>query len=219
MIRPLNLNDFLYILTALQWTLLLSSFAIIGGGLIGAVVVVLRLSRSRPVAWLTIAYVQFFQATPPLMQLFLVYYGGSYFGIRFEAWTAALIAFALYSSSYLADIWHGCIKAIPRHQWEGSRALAFSEPLTLGLVIVPQALKISVPPTIGFIVQVIKTTSLASIIGFVELVRAGQLINNATLQPLLVYGFVACIYFALCWPLSLWSQSLERKLAKSTKRS
>jgi polar amino acid transport system permease protein len=219
MIRPLNPNDFLYILTATQWTLLLSSFAIIGGGLVGMLIVTARLTRSRILSWVTVGYIQFFQATPPLMQLFLVYFGGTLFGIRFEAWTAALIAFSLYSSAYLADIWHGCIASIPRQQWEGSRALAFSEPLTLALIVVPQALRISVPPTIGFLVQVIKTTSLASIIGFTELVRAGQFINNSTLQPLPVYGFVACIFFALCWPLSLWSQNIENKLAKSTKRS
>ena len=219
MIHALGVNDLVYILWATQWTLLLSCFAIFGGGLMALLVVALRLNPLRPLRWLTIAYVQFFQATPPLMQLFLVYYGGSYFGIRFEAWAAALIAFSLYSSAYLGDIWHGCIAAIPRHQWEGSRALSFPEPLTLLLVIVPQALKISVPPTVGFVVQLIKTTSLASIIGFVELVRAGQFINNSTLQPLIVYGFVAAIYFVLCWPLSLWAQALESRLARSLKRS
>lgn len=219
MIHKLGINDFLYILSATQWTLLLSAFAIIGGGLIALVVVALRLSPIRPLGWLTMAYVQFFQATPPLMQLFLVYFGGGLFGMRLEAWAAALLAFSLYSSAYLGDIWHGCIRAIPRHQWEGARALSFSEPLTVLLVIAPQALKISVPPTVGFIVQLIKTTSLASIIGFVELVRAGQYINNATLQPLIVYGFVASIYFALCWPLSLWAQRLESRLGRSLVRS
>ena len=219
MIHKLNINDFFYILSAAQWTLLLSAFAIFGGGLIALVVLALRLSRVRPLAWLTIGYVQFFQATPPLMQLFIIYYGGGFVGVRFEAWSAALIAFSLYSSAYLGDIWHGCIRAIPRHQWEGSRALSFSEPHTILLVIVPQALKISVPPTVGFVVQLIKTTSLASIIGFVELVRAGQFINNSTLQPLIVYGFVASIYFVLCWPLSLWAQALEKRLGKSLRRS
>jgi len=218
-IHALGPNDFLYILSATQWTLLLSAFAIFGGALVAVIVVAIRMNPVRPLAWLAMGYVQFFQATPPLMQLFLVYYGGDYVGIRLEAWQAALIAFSLYSSAYLADIWTGCIAAVPRHQWEGSRALSFSEPLTLLLVIAPQALKISVPPTVGFLVQLIKTTSLASIIGYVELVRASQFINNSTLQPLLVYGFVACIYFALCWPLSLWARTLEVRLAKSSRRS
>lgn len=219
MIHKLGPNDILYILAATQWTLLLSAFAIIGGAIIALIILTARLSPMRPLGWLAIAYVQFFQATPPLMQLFLVYYGGGLFGVRLEAWSAALLAFALYSSAYLADIWFGCIVAIPRHQWEGSRALSFPEPLTILLVIVPQALKISVPPTVGFVVQLIKTTSLASIIGFIELVRAGQYINNATLQPLIVYGFVAAIFFVICWPLSLWAQALETRLARSLRRS
>lgn len=219
MIHQLGTNDFLYILSATRWTLLLSAFAIVGGAIVGLLLVTMRLVTFRPLGWLAIGYVQFFQATPPLMQLFLVFYGGSLFGIRFEAWTAALIAFSLYSSAYLCDIWIGCIRAIPRHQWEGSRALSFPEPLTILLVVAPQALKISVPPTVGFLVQLIKTTSLAAIVGFVELVRAGQFINNSTLRPLIVYGFVACIYFVLCWPLSLWGQSLEKKLGRSQKRA
>lgn len=219
MIHQLGLNDFLYILSATRWTVLLSLFAIVGGAIIGLMFIALRLTRVRPLGWLTVGYVQFFQATPPLMQLFLVFYGGGLFGVRLEPWTAALIAFSLYSSAYLCDIWYGCIRAIPRHQWEGSRALSFPEPLTLLLVIAPQALKISVPPTVGFLVQLIKTTSIAAIIGFVELVRAGQFINNSTLRPFIVYGFVACIYFALCWPLSLWGQSLERRLGRGQKRS
>ncbi len=219
MIHKLGASDLLYILSATQWTVLLSVFAILGGAIIAVLLVSLRLNPIRPLGWLTIGYVQFFQATPPLMQLFLVYYGGSLFGFRFEAWSAALLAFSLYSSAYLGDIWHGCIRAVSRGQWEGARALAFTEPLALLLVIVPQALKISVPPTVGFVVQLIKTTSLASIIGFIELVRAGQYINNSTLQPVLVYGFVACIYFVLCWPLSLWAQTLEKRLAMSQRRS
>jgi polar amino acid transport system permease protein len=217
-IHPLGAGDLIYILSAARWTLLLSVLAIFGGGLIGLLLVGLRLSPVRPLTWATVAYIQLFQATPPLMQLFLVYYGGSYFGFSFAAWTAALIAFGLYSSAYLADIWHGCISAVPRDQWEGSRALAFNEPHTVMLVIAPQALKISVPPTIGFLVQLIKTTSVASIIGFVELIRAGQFVNNATLRPLIVYGFVACIYFALCWPLSFSSSRLESRLSRGFRR-
>jgi polar amino acid transport system permease protein len=214
MIHKLGASDLLYILSATQWTLLLSAFAIFGGAAIAVLVVTLRLNTFRPLGWLTVAYVQFFQATPPLMQLFLVYYGASLFGVKLESWSAALIAFSLYSSAYLGDIWHGCITAVPKGQWEGARALSLTEPLAVLLVIVPQAFRISVPPTVGFLVQLIKTTSLASIIGFIELMRAGQYVNNSTLQPLVVYGFVACIYFMLCWPLSLWARALEKKLAK-----
>lgn len=80
------------------------------------------------------------------------------------------------------------------------------------LVILPQAVRIATPPTVGFMVQIVKNTSLASIVGFVELVRAGQLINNSIFQPFLVYVLIALLYFAMCYPLSAWSRKLERRM-------
>jgi polar amino acid transport system permease protein len=214
MIRGLNVNDFIYILSAARWTLLLSLLAIVGGGILGLVVLAGRLSRLKPLRVIAFAYIQSLQATPLLMQLFLVFFGGTMIGIRFDPWAAALIAFSLHASAFLGDIWYGSVEAVPRSQWEGAYAVALSRPLTFRLVIAPQALRIAVPPTVGFLVALIKGTSLASIIGFVELVRAGQFINNSTLKPLYVYGFVAGVYFAICWPLSKWSQLLEVRLAR-----
>jgi polar amino acid transport system permease protein len=79
-------------------------------------------------------------------------------------------------------------------------------------VILPQAARISIPPTVGFAVQLIKNTSIAAIIGFVELTRAGQLMTNTTFKPMVVYPIVAALYFILCWPLSLLAQALERRI-------
>ena len=93
-----------------------------------------------------------------------------------------------------------------------ARAIALGYSDQLRFVILPQALRIAVPPTVGFLVQLLKGTSLASIIGFVELTRAAQVVNNATFRPFTVYALVAVIYFTLCWPLSVWSQYLEKKL-------
>lgn len=214
MIRDLNFNDFVYMLLAARWTVALSLIAIFGGGIAGLLIVAGRLSRWRIVRAVSFAYIQFLQATPLLMQLFLVFFGGSLIGIRFDPWTAALIAFSLHASAFLGDIWHGCVVAIPRSQWEGARSLALPYWTTLRLIIVPQAGRIAIPPTVGFLVALIKSTSLASIIGFTELVRAGQFINNATLKPLFVYGFVACLFFAMCWPLSKLSQTLEDRLGR-----
>jgi polar amino acid transport system permease protein len=212
MIRALNANDFLYILSAARWTVLLSLVAVIGGGVLGFLIMLARLSRLRAVGLPALAYIQFFEATPLLMQLFLVFFGGSLIGIRFDPWTAAVIAFSLHASAFLGDIWHGSVLAVPLAQWEAARSLSLPWSVTLRLVILPQAARIAVAPTIGFLVQLIKSTSLASIIGFVEIVRAGQFINNATLQPLLVYGFVASVFFVLCWPISKLSERLETRL-------
>lgn len=218
MIRDLNVNDFIYMLSAARWTLLLSVLAIVGGGVVGVGILAARLSRLKLVRVVAFGYIQFLQATPLLMQLFLVFFGGTLIGIRFDPWTAALIAFSLHASAFLGDIWYGSVEAVPRAQWEGAYSVALSRPKTFRLVIAPQALRIAIPPTVGFLVQLIKGTSLASIIGFVELVRAGQFINNSTLKPLFVYGFVACVFFVICWPLSKWSQALEARLAKGYAR-
>ena len=214
MIRDLNVNDFVYIFLAARWTIALSLLAIAAGGPIALIILLGRLSRFKALRGATFVYIQFLQATPLLMQLFLVFFGGALVGIRFDPWTAAIIAFSLNTSAFLGDIWHGSVLAVPRSQWEGARSLALSHWSALRLVIAPQASRLAVAPTVGFLVALIKNTSLASIIGFTELVRAGQFINNATLKPVFVYGFVACLFFALCWPLSKWSQSLETRLSR-----
>jgi polar amino acid transport system permease protein len=200
------------LLLAGRWTVALSLIAFVGGGVVGALLLVLRLRGSRAAEAFVAGYVQVFQGTPLLMQLFLAYFGIALFGIDTSAWTAAAVALTLYTSAFLVEIWRGCVAAIPRGQWEAAQSLALSFGEQLQHVILPQALRIAVPPTVGFLVQVVKGTALASVIGFVELTKAGTMITNATLRPFLVYGCLALLYFALCWPISLYARSLERHL-------
>lgn len=200
------------LLGAARWTVSLSLIAFIGGGIVGMALLVLRLAKLRGAQRAIGAYVQVFQGTPLLMQLFLAYFGIALFGIKTSPWTAAAVALTLYTSAYLTEIWRGCVEAIPKGQWEAAQSLALNFREQLRHVVLPQALRIAVPPTVGFLVQVIKGTALASVIGFVELTKAGSMISNATYKPFLVYACVALLYFALCFPVSLVAQSLERKL-------
>lgn len=206
------------LLLAARWTVSLSLIAFIGGGLVGLVLLVLRLSKVRGVDRAVGAYVQVFQGTPLLMQLFLVYFGLSIMGVGINLWVAAAAALTLHASAYLGEIWRGCIEAVPSGQSEASYALGLKYRDRMRYVVLPQAAKISVAPTVGFLVQLIKATSLTSIIGFVELTRAGQIINNATFQPLTVFSLVAAVYFILCWPLSMWARHLEGRFAVATTR-
>jgi polar amino acid transport system permease protein len=200
------------LLLAARWTVALSLVAFVGGGLVGLLLLVARLSDA-PVARRAVQlYVELFQGTPLLMQLFLAYFGLALIGLEVSAWTAAALALTLYSSAFLTEIWRGCVNAIPKGQWEASASLALSFTQQLRYVIGPQALRIAVPPTVGFLVQVVKGTALASVIGFIELTKAGTMITNATFQPFTVYACVALLYFCLCAPLSAWSRALERKL-------
>ena len=157
-------------------------------------------------------YVQLFQGTPLLMQLFLAYFGIALMGVEVSAWTAATVALTLYTSAYLTEIWRGCVASIPKGQWEASGSLALSFGEQMRHVVLPQAITIATAPTVGFLVQVVKGTALASVIGFVELTKAGSMISNATFQPFVVFACVALLYFALCFPISLYAKHLERKI-------
>ena len=213
MARSFGTGEFLYLLAAIPWTLLLSLGALVGGGIVGLFIAILRTSPFRALRWLATSYIELFQGTPVLMQLFVTYYGiAVLFNIQVDAWPAVLLAFTLYSGACLGEIWRGSIQAIPRPQWEAAEALSLSLPKQLWYVILPQAARISIPPTVGFAVQLIKSTSIAAIIGFVELTRAGQLMTDATFKPMIVYPTVAALYFLLCWPLSLLAQTLERRI-------
>ncbi|HEX8045910.1 amino acid ABC transporter permease [Rhizobium sp.] len=200
------------LLLATRWTVLLSLVSFIGGGTVGAILLFLRIGKNKVTRVAVKYFVELFQGTPLLMQLFLAFFGLGLFGIDVPAWLAAGVALILWSSAFLIEIWRGCVEAVAKGQWEASASLGMGYIQQMRYVILPQALRIAVPPTVGFSVQVVKGTALTSIIGFVELSKAGTIITNATFQPFTVYGFVALIYFALCWPLSKSSQILERKL-------
>ncbi|MBN8758001.1 MULTISPECIES: amino acid ABC transporter permease [Variovorax] len=199
------------LLMALRWTVVLSLIAFVGGGIVGALLLFLRLRGGRFANRAVGLYVQLFQGTPLLMQLFLAYFGIALFGIDVSAWTAASVALTLYTSAFLAEIWRGCVASIPKGQWEASGSLALSFGEQMRHVILPQAVKIAIAPTVGFLVQVIKGTALASVIGFVELTKAGSMISNATFKPFVVFSCVALLYFVLCFPVSLYAKTLERK--------
>ncbi|MFP1770800.1 amino acid ABC transporter permease [Lonsdalea quercina] len=199
------------LLLAGRWTVLLSLTAFFGGALVTLPLLLLRLTRCPWPLRLTRAYANLFQGTPLLMQLFLTFFGLGLFGIDVSPWVAAALALTLFTSAFLVDIWHGSVLALPRGQWEASRCLGLSFWQTLSRVVAPQAMRIAIAPTVGFSVQVIKGTALASIIGFVELTKAGTMLNNVTYQPFKVFGLVALGYFLLCYPLSYYSRYLEKK--------
>lgn len=199
------------LLLAARWTLLLSLAAFFGGTLVAMPLVMVRLTRRRWPNRLIRGYIELFQGTPLLMQLFLAFFGVALFGIDVSPWTAASLALTFYTSAFLVDIWFGSVKALPKGQWEACRCLGLNFGQTLWRMVLPQALRIAIAPTVGFAVQVVKGTALASIIGFVELTKAGTILNNVTYQPFKVFGLVALGYFLICYPLSRYSQYLEKK--------
>ena len=200
------------LLLAARWTVALSLVAFIGGGLVGLLLLVARTARWPGAERFVAGYVQLFQGTPLLMQLFLAYFGLGLLGIHVSAWVAAGLALTLYTSAFLCEIWRGCVASVPKGQWEAAQSLALSFAEQLRHVVLPQATRIAIAPTVGFLVQVIKGTALASVIGFMELTKVGKTIANATYSPFLVFSCVAVMYFLLCYPVSRYAKQLERKI-------
>jgi len=212
MIRELSFIDVLYLIAAMRWTLALTAVAFVGGGVVGLAIALLRVSSTRWLRWLGGLYVHAVQGTPLLAWLFVFFFGLSIFGITVSPWIAASAAYSIYAGAFLGEIWRGCLQAIPRTQWEAGASLGLSFTEQLRHIIVPQAFRLAIPPTVGFLVQLIKNTSLAAVIGFIELTREGQLTTATTFRPFTVYLIVAALYFALCFPLTQWSRRLERRL-------
>ena len=204
-------EQLLFLLRGFGWTIALSLLAFAGGGALGFVLALARVYAARPVRTVVMLYIKLIQGTPLLILLFLTYFGLPALGLVVEPLPAAALGLSVYVSAYLGEIWRGCLEAVPRTQEEAAACLALNWRQRLIHVILPQAMKIATPPTVGFMVQIVKNTSLASAIGFVEMVRAGQMINNATFRPFIVFVLIAALYFALCYPLSAWSRRLEGK--------
>lgn len=201
-----------YLGMATLWTIGLSAVAVIGGGILGFAIALLRTAPNRAVVCLAAVYIQVVQGIPLLILLFISYFGLSIAGYNLSPFAAVAISFSVYVSAYLGEIWRGSIQSVSKTQWEASACLGFNRYHQLRHVVLPQAVRISIPPTVGFVVQVVKNTSLASVIGFIELTRAGQVINNATFEPFKIFLIIAAIYFCICYPLSYLSKKLEISL-------
>jgi polar amino acid transport system permease protein len=211
MIRELALVDVYYLLLALRWTIGLTLLALLGGGTVGLFVAAFGASRHRLLRGLAFGYVGIVQGIPLLGWLFIFYFGRSIAGYNLPPLAAATVGFSIYAGAFLGEIWRGALIAIPKTQWEAGVSIGLSYLEQLRHVIIPQAVRIAIPPTVGFMVQLIKNTSLGAVIGFVELTREGQLTTASTFQPFSVYLLVALMYFSLCYPLTRYSRTLERK--------
>lgn len=207
-------DHFGFLLMGAWGTVQLSALAFVGGGLIGLAVALARVSPVKAVRVAAAGYIQVIQGTPLLVLMGVCFFGPNIAGIgSVPALVAAALAITVYASAFLGEIWRGCIQAVPRAQWEAAECLALTRWERMRRVILPQALRIATPPTVGFLVQIIKNTSIASlVVGYAELSYNAKVLNNSTFQPFLYFGCAVVLYFILCYPLSRWSRALERKL-------
>ena len=203
------------LISACRFTIYLSLIAFIGGGIVGALITFLRIIPNKLLNIISYSYTWLFQSVPLLMLLFLLGLGvPRLLGFDINPWVAATISLVLFTSAYLAEVWRGSIIAVSIGQWEAGKVLNLSFYQTLKLVILPQAFKYSVAPTISFLIQIIKGTSLAYIIGFQDLMLLGKRWANAPVpgsEPFLIFPLMAVMYFCLCYPLAVYAKYLEKK--------
>ncbi|WP_186022007.1 amino acid ABC transporter permease, partial [Burkholderia gladioli] len=147
------------LLLAARWTIVLSIVSFVSGGLVGLGLLVMRVSSSTVLRGIAKLYIEVFQGTPLLMQLFIVFFGLPLVGLDVPPWVAATAGLTFFTSAYLAEIWRGCVEAVPKGQWEASSSLAMSYVEQLRHVILPQAARIAIAPTVGFGVQAVKDTA------------------------------------------------------------
>lgn len=212
MIESFGFPEFMFLIRSLGWTLALTASSLLLGSVIGAFFAIARVSHNNLLRNVAVLYIQVLQGLPVLLVLFLAYFGLAYMGFDPPALVIATIALGLYAGAYLADIWRGAMESVPHQQWEASSSLAMTRAQQFRFIILPQSVRISLPPTVGFLVQLIKNTSIVSVVGYIDLMRAGEHIETSLHSPFMVYGIVALLYFSLCFPLSHLSKMLERKV-------
>ncbi|MEZ0167134.1 amino acid ABC transporter permease [Microvirga sp. TS319] len=211
----LTVDHLLYIVRGAGWTLVLSLMGFVGGTIIGLPIALARSSRVWVLRAVSSAFVQLVQGIPLPVIMFVVYFGLSISGFELPALVAAGLAMTAYSGAYLGEIWKGCIEAVPKTQWEAAECLALTPMQRLADVILPQAMRIAIPPTVGFLVQIVKNTSYSVVIGFFDLTYSAKVINNSTYKPFTVFTIAAVLYFVICYPMSVMSRRFERKLKRA----
>ena len=184
-------------------------------GLVLALAVALaRLYGARPVQWLARAYVSVIRGTPLLVQLFIVFYGLPSIGVRIDPWPCAVIALSLNVAGYAAEIIRAAVQSVPQGQWEAAYTVGMDRRLTLQRIVLPQAVRVSVPPLSNSFISLVKDTSLTSLILVTEMFREAQAVPAASGGFMTLYGMAAVYYWGLCLALPAGQSRLETRLER-----
>ena len=191
-------------------TLMLGAFSILFGVAVGLVLSLVRLYGPKPFRWATVAYIDVFRATPVLVVLILIYYALPFVGIRFSAWTSAILAFSLVMAAYAAEVFRSGVESVPRGQFEAAAALGISFPVTLWKIVLPQAMRIVIPPTTSNCVSMFKDTALASTVALPELLKEATDSQALHANPTPLIG-AALVYLIILLPMVRLVSLLEKR--------
>lgn len=208
--------NLLFIAQAFGQTLALSVLGALVGFALGALLAVLRLPRLVPFApgrWTAIVYVEIFRRIPFLVKLMCVFFAYQLAGAKVSMFTVALTTVILSATAFAAEIVRAGLESVHRNQWDAVETMNFSPLQSLRIVLLPQAWRVILPPSFSYVIGFIKSTSIASQIGVLELTYAAKVLNTKGFSAFLCYGTILILYFLICWPAKLFGQHLERRLA------
>ena len=208
---PANLG---FLMSGMQLTLLISAITLILSMAGGLLLASLDMSRYRALRYLGVGFGEIIRNTPILVQLLWVYYVlPIVFGFQIEALSAAIIGLAVYSSAFISEVYRAGIQAVPQGHREAAQVLGLSPLQSFSRIVFPQAIRLTLPPLAANFVQLIKYSSLASVISVSEITRRGMELSATAFRPLEIFTFIAVVYFAICWPLAMAIRFWERRLA------
>jgi putative glutamine transport system permease protein len=208
--------DFFFM--GLWLTVQISALGLVGSILLGMIVALLRISPVRPLRWIGASYVEFFRNTPLLVQLFFLFFGLPFLGIRISQDTfttiywVAIIGMSLYHGAYMGEVIRGGLLGVDKGQIEAARSLGLTYGQMLRYVQVPQAVRAVIPPLGNIGIALVKNTSLASTIGVYELLQVAQVVESRTFRAFEAFLAVGILYLALTLPLGALVNVLERRL-------
>lgn len=211
-IIPGNLD---FLMSGLQMTLFISATALVFAMLGGLLLAVLDMSRFWPLRAVSIAFGELIRNTPILVQLLWVYYVlPIVFSIRITSLSAILIGLSVYMAAFIAEVYRAGIQAVPVGHREAAQVLGLTSAQSFRRIVLPQAIRMTLPPLASNFVQLIKFSSLGAVISVSEITRRGMELSSSTFRPLEIFTFIAVVYFFICWPLAMAIRLWERRLAR-----
>ena len=202
-----------FLMSGLQLTLLISGVTLVLAMLGGLVIALLDMSRYWPLRFVAISFGEVIRNTPILVQLLWVYYVlPIVFGLDISALAAIIIGLSVYSSAFIAEVYRAGIQAAPVGHREAAQVLGMTPLQSFYRIVLPQAVRMTLPPLAANFVQLIKYSSLGAVISVSEITRRGMELSSSIFRPLEIFTFVAVVYFFICWPLAMGIRYWERRL-------
>jgi His/Glu/Gln/Arg/opine family amino acid ABC transporter permease subunit len=198
---PQNMD---FLLSGFQQTLIISAITLCLAMLGGLLIAVMDMSRFAALRFLALAVGEIIRNTPILVQLLWIYYVLPVaMGINLDSWTALIVGLSIYSSAFIAEAYRAGIQAVPKGHREAAQVLGLSPIQTFTRIILPQAIRLTLPPLAANFVQLIKYSSLGAVISVSEITRRGMELSSSIFRPLEIFTFIAIVYFLICWPLAM----------------